>query len=397
MTPTTFDERARTLTRTLLSDATRLPASVALEGRGPARWKTAAIFAATVLVIGGAVAGASFALHSSPPTTSQPSANLAQRWTSLFIPDLGGSLTAVSCPDATECVAVDNSGDVVTSTSPGAEWTVASVDPGTELTGVSCADPSLCVAVDQYGDVVTSTNPTGGAGTWIVSGVDGAASLTGISCPDAHLCVAVGGVVPTADPTSGIYGVVLTSTDPADGPGTWKVTGVDAYSLTAVSCASTSLCVALDANGSVVTSTDPIGGPRAWQGIGVDQGSADFSAISCPSAFLCAAVDDLGNVATSTDPAGTSAWTLTNLSADITGMPRFDSVACPSNSFCVIGAFSNSALVSTDPTGGSGSWTPVRVTSQSQVAMFGLSCPSTEFCVGVDGSDNIHIYRAPAT
>ena len=97
---------------------------------------------------------------------------------------------------------------------------------------------------------------------------------------------------------------------------------MNVYSLTAVSCPSPWLCVALDSNGQIVTSTDPTGGPSAWTSFGVDQGSADFSAISCPSAFLCVAVDDLGNVATSTDPTGGSgAWTLTNLSPDITGLP----------------------------------------------------------------------------
>ena len=36
--------------------------------------------------------------------------NLAQRWKSFFIPDLGGNLSAVSCPDASTCVAVDVAG-----------------------------------------------------------------------------------------------------------------------------------------------------------------------------------------------------------------------------------------------------------------------------------------------
>jgi hypothetical protein len=397
MTPTTFDDRARAATQALLSDATRVPAQASRARSTGSPWRVVAVFSATVLVICVAIVGASLALHSSPAGTSRPETNLSARWKSLFIPDLGASLSSVSCPDATTCVAVDYEGEVVTSRSPATEWTVASVEPaGTELTGVSCADPSLCVAVDQNGDVVTSTNPSGGAGAWILSGIDGAASLTGISCPDEQLCVAVGGVVPTANPNSGNYGVVLTSTDPAGGPGTWKLTTVDVYGLTAISCPSPSLCVALDENGQVATSTDPTGGPAAWKSFGVDQGSADFSAISCPTAFLCVAVDDDGNVATSTDPTGgSSAWTLTNVSSDITGLPRLDSIACPSTTFCVIGALSNSALVSSDPTGGSGSWTPVQVVAQGEEAMFGLSCPSNGFCVGVDGGDNIHIYSNP--
>jgi hypothetical protein len=34
--------------------------------------------------------------------------------------------------------------------------------------------------------------------------------------------------------------------------------------------------------------------------------------------------------------------------------------------------------------------------SQGEMAIFGLSCPSNGFCVGVDGSDNIHVYRDPS-
>ena len=407
MTPTTFDDRARAETQRLLSDATRLPSSVSLDRGRPARWKTFVVFAATVLVIGGAVAGASFALRPSAAEKPAPATHFG-RWKAFDLPPRGDSPDAISCPDPNTCVAVDYDGDVFFSTNPeGGEnaWTVSPVDPSTmvyqnpnqTMTGVSCADPSLCVAVDESGNVVTSTNPGGGASAWILSGIDGAVSLTGVSCPDEHLCVAVGGVIPAADPSSGNYGVVLTSTDPADGPGTWKVASVNVYSLTAVSCPSPSLCVALDSNGQIVTSTDPTGGPSAWTSFGVDQGSADFSAISCPSAFLCVAVDDLGNVATSTDPTGGSgAWTLTNLSPDITGLPNFDSVSCATDTFCVIGSFSNSVYVTTDPTGGSGAWTSMRVIPVGTAAMFGLSCPNKGFCVGVDGSGGYHVYTNPS-
>ncbi|MGA8417503.1 MAG: hypothetical protein WB808_12890 [Candidatus Dormiibacterota bacterium] len=100
------------------------------------------------------------------------------------------------------------------------------------MTGVSCADPSLCVAVDQSGNVSTSTNPGGRVAAWIVSGIDGQAALSGISCPGEGLCVAVGGLEPNHS------GVVVTSKDPRDGPRTWTVTALDnASALTAVSTA----------------------------------------------------------------------------------------------------------------------------------------------------------------
>jgi hypothetical protein len=56
------------------------------------------------------------------------------------------------------------------------------------LQGVSCPSISLCVAIDQEGDVVTSTDPTGGAATWVIADVEGTDRFTGISCPRHH-CV----------------------------------------------------------------------------------------------------------------------------------------------------------------------------------------------------------------
>ncbi len=43
----------------------------------------------------------------------------------------------------------------------------------TYLLDVSCPSATLCVAVDSSGNVVTSTNPTGGAAAWHIAHVDG--------------------------------------------------------------------------------------------------------------------------------------------------------------------------------------------------------------------------------
>jgi hypothetical protein len=70
------------------------------------------------------------------------------------------------------------------------------------LRAVSCPSVSLCVAVDASGDVVTSTDPAGGAGAWRVAHVDRNTQwcgnhsapcqvpFDGISCASASLCVA---------------------------------------------------------------------------------------------------------------------------------------------------------------------------------------------------------------
>lgn len=57
--------------------------------------------------------------------------------------------------------------------------------------GVSCPSSGLCVAVDDSGNVVTSSNPTGGAAAWRVTNVDGTNSLRAVSCPSIALCFAV--------------------------------------------------------------------------------------------------------------------------------------------------------------------------------------------------------------
>ena len=58
------------------------------------------------------------------------------------------------------------------------------------LNGVSCPTSGLCVALDQSGDVITSTKPTTGAAAWKVTHLGG--SLNAVSCPTRDFCVAVG-------------------------------------------------------------------------------------------------------------------------------------------------------------------------------------------------------------
>jgi hypothetical protein len=284
-------------------------------------------------------------------------------------------LDGVSCPSSSLCVAVDDLGDVVTSTNPtgGARaWTVAAVDGSNALGRVSCPSVSLCVAVDQAGDVVTSTNPTGGTSAWTATNVDGSTELSGASCPSVSLCVAVD-----------IHGDVVTSTNPTGGAGAWTVTNVDGSNfLDGVACPSSSLCVALSA-GNMATSTDPTGGAGAWTVTAVD-GTNYLDGVSCPSSSLCVAVDSSGNVITSTNPTGgAGAWTVT----DVDGSHFLDGVSCPSSGLCVAVDAAGDVVISTDPTGGAAAWTVTHVDGIN--ALSGVSCPSSGLCVAVDGSGNV--------
>jgi hypothetical protein len=390
----TFDERARRLTQSLLTDAARTPSRPLRTNPNTPRWKAVAVFAATVLVIGGTIVGASVALHGGSVAKPLP-AHHATRWNSFQLPGGAGG-SAISCPDSNECVAVDLGGHVYVSTYPAggtAAWKVTSVEPTTalppakELSGVSCPAASLCVAVDLVGNIVTSTNPGGGAAAWTLSSIDAQASLNGISCPDVNLCVAVGGL--RQEPPAA--GLVFTSTTPAGGPSAWTATEIGGVAdLTVISCPTAMFCVATDGLGNVFTSTHPTGGAQAWRLSSVPSTFA-VTAIDCPTAHLCVAVDKQGGVVTSTDPlGGANAWTRTTLDRSL----MFMSVSCPTTAFCIAGAQSDYAFVTTDPTGGSGAWLRQQVIAHGLMNVFGLSCPSAGFCVGV-GSGGARVYTNP--
>ena len=206
---------------------------------------------------------------------------------------------AISCPSSRLCVGVEDDGDVVTSTDPGAgfaTWHVSHVDSAksaigkADLDGVSCASAARCVAVDDAGNVFRSSDPTGGASAWqgtqlVAHGVGDSA----VSCPSSSLCVA------------DVQGVIVRSTNPFGEHPAWMRANVRAATVTpTISCPSSSLCVASgsDLGGRLVASDAPSGQAATWRRELVDA-TNNVNAISCPSARFCAAVDSAGNVVVS--------------------------------------------------------------------------------------------------
>jgi hypothetical protein len=103
----------------------------------------------------------------------------------------------------------------------------------------------------------------------------------------------------------------------------WKVAHVDgANSVSAVSCPSVLLCVAVENAGNSVVSSDPAGGSSAWTVHQSDDESyyecehygpypcppPPLVGVSCPSVSLCVAVDDAGWAIGSTAPTTPGAW-----------------------------------------------------------------------------------------
>jgi hypothetical protein len=208
-------------------------------------------------------------------------------------------------------------------------------------------------------------------------------ALSGVSCASRSLCVAVGG-----------YGSVQWSTDPADGAASWRAAVVDegagplatATNIDDVSCASVSLCVAVDASGNALVSRRPSGGARAWKLSEIDpRGGGALLAVSCVSRALCVAADSAGRVLSTRDPADVGRpWKRVVVPAQMT------SLACPSVALCVGADSSGDVAVSTDPTGGARRWKVIRLVSGSGLTVSyraAVSCPSVSLCVAAIGSE----------
>jgi hypothetical protein len=286
--------------------------------------------------------------------------------------DLFNGLAAISCPAVSLCVAVDHSGNVLTSTHPSQRqaWTVRHV-AAAALNGISCPSRTFCVAVDDQGNALTTHRPTGGAGAWRVRNIDPSfegssgtvtPSLTAVSCSSAALCVAgdefPGRVITSKHPTggasawkinqgigvdAGLDGVscpsrnfcvvatgetILASTHPTRRGQTSTSTG--ASKLDAAACVGTSLCVAVDeATGRALSSHRPAARHPSWTLAEADPNG--LLAVSCPALNLCVAADDNGNVATTTTPNTRHRWQIAN----VDGANILTGVSCPTPALCV--------------------------------------------------------------
>jgi hypothetical protein len=322
-------------------------------------------------------------------------------------------LDGVSCPSVALCVAVDDAGSIVESAS--GSWHVTRVGVSS-LHAVSCPSIVLCVAVSGSGAIVSSTNPSGGAGAWTTVTLAQAYDLSAVSCPTVALCIAI----------DRDTGRVLASTNPTGGAGAWSVVFADPGNVftgpgplvSAVSCASSSLCVA--AGGVVLTSVTP-SIPGSWKvtrfSIPGDQSPYALMGVSCPSASLCVATDLLGTILSSTNPTGgAGAWhaatVVRSRSYPTPFSPTLGAVSCPSVSLCTVAVHDASAgligglgdcgsarclprlddggvFVSTTPTGAASAWSPIKLDTPNSIS--GLSCPSVSLCAAVDEAGNLTV------
>jgi hypothetical protein len=173
----------------------------------------------------------------------------------------------------------------------------------------------------------------------------------------------------------------------------WSTVKVDGVGLTGVSCASQTLCLAVDREGHALVATNPGSGPSAtWSPREID-GTTALTGVSCASNALCVAVDGGGHVLISTNPtAGAgAAWSR----AEIGGAPALTGVACTSSTLCVAVDKAGGAFLSTNPTAGAGAgWNRVEIDPGH--ALSSVSCASTALCVAVDNAGRALASREPA-
>jgi hypothetical protein len=190
--------------------------------------------------------------------------------------------------------------------------------------------------------------------TWSASAISGGDALSAVSCASESLCVAVNH-----------EGAGFSTSDPTSASPNWGQTLNDSgKSLNAVSCAPGGLCVAVDSAGRAWVIGAP--SPSSLPGAGV------LTAISCPSTALCVAADEAGHVFTTTNPSS-GGWTLASSHPG-----NLRAVSCASAELCVAVDSVGDVLSTTTP---AGTWSEQRLDSEELVA---VSCSASGTCVAVD-------------
>ncbi len=225
--------------------------------------------------------------------------------------------------------------------------------------------------------------PVGAAPTlmWHSTRIDGTVALTGVSCASQSLCVAVDK-----------EGHALISTNPTAGAGsTWSTKEIDGTTaLTGVSCASQSLCVAVDKEGHALISTNPTAGAGStWSTKEID-GTTALTGVSCASQSLCVAVDENGRALISPNPTAgaSSTWEANGIDSGHTLV----GVACAAGMPCVAIDNGGRVLIRSEP---ADLWSARQLDA---VALTAVSCAAAPaaVCVASDAETDVLASGAPS-
>jgi len=268
----------------------------------------------------------------------------------------GGStpqLSGVSCPTATDCMAVGSngaslpgSGVVVTTSDAGATWSAAASPPNAlVVSSVTCASPSDCTVIVSAGTSTWSAHSSDFGVTWQQEGnlPSGFLPENDVTCMAGGTCIDAGYV-----PTSNGHGQGAVAVS-ADGGQTWTTATVPSGLgvLQSTACLSASVCLAAGTTATTVSDVVPaqgellrsVDGGHTWEPSTRALPLEDVYGLACPSAQQCAMVGTewfgfpevgVGAVGQTTDAGVTFRGSPTSY------IPlTLTAVACPSVSDCI--------------------------------------------------------------
>ncbi len=152
----------------------------------------------------------------------------------------------------------------------------------------------------------------------------------------------------------------------------------DTDEVAATSCASgTTVCAVTDDSGGAYTLTGETLSART------QVAANGFDAVSCPTSSFCMAIDALGN----TFRLGGGSWTAVSKLGFLSSTLSDLQVSCVSTQFC-LAAVPGSGTDEDYYTYNGLNWSAASVLESTGAVESGLSCTSTMFCVAADTSDN---------
>lgn len=293
-------------------------------------------------------------------------------WSALQPTDVGAvQLGFLFCQSAASCEGIGGSAEAY----DGSSWstgTPMNLSSSATWTDASCTSNEFCMAVSSTGFAVhvDPTQPDLTTTSSVPEPVGG--NLSAVSCPTTSWCLAVDSSGQFLLDSSGSW----TLGAPAD-PG---------VSLTGVSCTSSSFCLAVGSSGDAIEYDG-----SAWSSpVSVSSASGGLAAVSCvadgpgsSTTVFCAAVDGEGNAYTLDH----GSWsTGTNLLGD----DALTSVSCVSSAFCVAAGY-DGQVVEYDGAWGSATQVIAGEYATSDT-IESVSCASESFCMAVDENGDTSAY-----
>ncbi len=278
-------------------------------------------------------------------------------WSGLTRTDPDGFVLSVSCPTATFCAALDSVGEVAFLR--GSAWSrAAMVDPQDFGSGgISCTSASFCAMADGNGRVYLYNGSHWSQGATVTSALSGGSPLASVSCASPAMCEAIG-----------ISGDAYSFNGR-----TWSkpfMTGLEENGyLQAVSCPSTTFCMAVGGDAAATYSSGSWSKPVA-----IAPASASLHAVSCISPAFCLAGDrESADVAAYYDGRWSKPWS-------VSPAPFFVSaISCLGVYRCVaVGDLGGAYLTGT-------SATRIGVPDQNNDEAFTVDCPLPSSCVAGTG------------